>query len=107
VTSAKTKTHLEVQDDGPDEAKCELWITCGVGKRFRLDLVAIKNRRGGGKEEISPSLIRQHSESKLAVNNILRSDVHKLNLLKPQKVQCHLNVLQHVKSHFSLFARLK
>lgn len=30
----KCLTHLEVQDDGPDEAESELRITCGDGRDF-------------------------------------------------------------------------
>lgn len=61
-------TYLEVENDGPYEAKCELRIT---------------------------------------VDDILGSYVDELDFLVTKKVQCHLDILQHVKTHSTSFPRLQ
>lgn len=43
----------------------------------------------------------------LAIDNIFRSDVDQLNFLEAQKVERHLNILQHVEAHLAFLSRLK
>ena len=43
----------------------------------------------------------------LSIYDVLRSDVDQLNLLESKKIERHLNILKHVKSHLSLLSRLK
>lgn len=44
---------------------------------------------------------------RVAVDDILCPDVDELDLLVPEKVECHLDVLQHVESHPASLARLE
>lgn len=46
-------------------------------------------------------------ERERTVDDVLRSDVDQLNLLESQKVEGHLNVLEHVESHLAFLAWLK
>lgn len=43
----------------------------------------------------------------VSVDDFLSPDVHQLDLLVPQEVQGHLNVLDHVEAHATFFTRLK
>lgn len=40
INEKERLTHLEVQDDGPDEAQRELWITCKGKVALKIKLNA-------------------------------------------------------------------
>lgn len=69
---------------------------CVISVEWRTDLEV----QDDGPDESQSQLV-------VAVDYLLGSDVHQFDVLVSQEVQGHLDILKHVESHTSLFARLK
>lgn len=50
---------------------------------------------------------KAQGQLRVSIDDVLCPDVDQLDFLIPQKVQCHLSVLQHVEPHFTLLPWLQ